>query len=90
MLFLAELLNRPYRAASVLDGYVWPSAFGVPWDSTATSVPGAETASDADKEALRPLYDDADFAGFELLGVYVGYRIGITDDGEWVYFIAGD
>ena len=44
----------------------------------------------ADIEALRPLYDDADFATFAGFGGYIGYRVGILSDGTWVYFVAGD
>jgi len=83
MRFLAELLERPYVTITAGDGtsyFAWPSAFGTEWSAV----------SDADREALRPLYDDADFEGFEQFGAYIGYRILITEDGEWVGFIAGD
>jgi hypothetical protein len=64
--------------------YAWPSAhtYGS-WDA----VPEAE------KEALRPLYDDLDFGFFGEFGGYLGYRIGITLDGDWaqwIYAIDGD
>ena len=29
-------------------------------------------------------------SGFEELGGYLGYRVGIREDGTWLYFIAGD
>jgi hypothetical protein len=82
MRFLAELLNRPYGTQPGPDGseyYAWPSAFVDEWSLVA----------EADREALRPLYDDADFAVFSDFGGYFGYRVGIID-GTWVYFIAGD
>jgi len=44
----------------------------------------------ADRDALATLYDDADFGDWELFGSYIGYRVGITEDGEWIYFVAGD
>jgi hypothetical protein len=80
--YLAELLNRPVGTQYTVDVtyYVWPSAFIPEW----AAVP------EAHREALRPLYDDEDFAGFADFGGYIGYRVGITEDGEWVYFIAGD
>jgi len=80
--YLAELLNRPFgiQAAGDQTYYAWPSAFVTEWSAV----------SSADREALRPLYDDDDFAGFAEFGGYFGYRIGILDDGTWVYFIAGD
>ena len=61
--------------------YYWPSAFVYDsWDE----IPPA------DMEALLSVYtqeelDDA--AGF---GSYALWRIGITEDGEWRFFIAGD
>lgn len=78
--FLVELFDRPYGTTD--DGsYVWPSAFT--YDDW-SSVP------DADREALRPLYGDEDFAAWEDFGSYIGYRISITADGEWTFFVAGD
>jgi len=83
MLFLAELLNRPF---GTIEGekdmvyFVWPSVHTKPW----------EEATEAEIDALRPLYDDDDFATFEQFGGYIGYRIGILDDGTWVFFVAGD
>jgi hypothetical protein len=82
LFILAELLNRPVGTQSAEDitYYAWPSAFVTEW----AAVP------EADREALRPLYDDEDFAFYAEFGGYIGYRVGITADGEWVYFIAGD
>lgn len=81
--FLAELLQRPFRRVEGggPEVFAWPSAFAYgSWDA----VPAA------DREALRPLYDDSDFELFEQFGGYVGHRVGITADGEWLYFVAGD
>lgn len=80
MRFLVEVLNRPY--AELEDGtYVWPSAFA--YDDWA-DVP------EEDREALRPLYGSDDFEGFADFGAYVGYRVGIAPDGDWLYFVRGD
>ncbi len=81
MRYLAGLLNRPFavQAAGDIDYHVWPSAFATEWSAV----------SSADREALRPLYDEDDFAGFSDFGGYFGYRIGIVD-GTWSYFVAGD
>ena len=81
MRYLAGLLNRPsaVQVVSDVDYHVWPSAFVIEW----AAVP------EADREALRPLYGDDDFAMFSDFGGYFGYRVGIVD-GTWVYFIAGD
>lgn len=82
MYLLAELLNRPFgtQTAGDVTYYAWPSAFVTEW----SAVP------EADREALRPLYDDDDFDFWAEAGGYMGYRIGMTTDGAWVYFIAGD
>ena len=80
---LVELLDRPYRQVQVAGSsqLVWPSAFA--YDDWA-SVPAE------DREALRPVYDEEDFAGFAEFGAYVGHRIGIAPDGDWLFFVAGD
>lgn len=83
--FLVGLLGRPHRLLEPEHGgtahYVWPSAFGYDsWDA----VP------EEDKEALKPLYTEEDFAGFEQFGGYIGYRVGITVEGDWIFFVAGD
>ena len=85
LFYLVELLNRPFAEAvegssSIVQYYAWPSAYPSTW----SEVP------ETDREALRPLYDDADFAAFDDLGGYFGYRIGITPDGTWVFFLSGD
>jgi spore germination protein GerM len=79
--YLAELLNRPFgvQPAGDVDYYSWPAAFVTEWGEV----------SDANREALRPLYDDDDFAGFADFGAYIGYRVGIVD-GTWVFFLRGD
>ena len=66
--------------AKVDDMYVWPAAHA--------KDPAAWTEDDlAD---LRLLYSDDDIQSFKELGGYLGYRVGIRDDGTWLFFIAGD
>jgi spore germination protein GerM len=83
MYFLVELLARPFGVITNGDitYYVWPSAF---------NQSGWQDVPQADIDALRPLYDDADFAGFAEFGGYYGYRVGILADGTWTFFVAGD
>jgi len=79
--FLVELLDRPYRHAVSAGAYVWPSAAMYDdWDDVPL----------ADRDALQPLYDEDDFREFGAFGSYIGYRIAITSDGQWLYFVAGD
>ena len=83
MKFLAGMLDRPYGrvTAGGLNLYVWPSA--------ATYPSWAEVPPEA-RNALRPLYGDEDFQQFAQFGSYIGYRVGITETGDWLYFVAGD
>lgn len=81
--FLVELLDRPYGVVED-DGtkrYAWPSAFT--YDSW-------QQVPEADRDALRPLYGEEDFADFATAGGYIGYRVVITDSGDWTTFVAGD
>lgn len=81
---LMRILDMPHGTVDLGDQlmYVWPSAaaFDGPWDEM----------PDVDKEPLRALYDEEDFADFASFGGYIGYRIGITADGDWSFFVAGD
>jgi hypothetical protein len=81
--FLVELLDRPFATQEVRGDvhYVWPSAF---------DYRGWARVPEAHREALRPLYDDQDFAAFQEFGAYLGYRVGITEEGDWIFFVAGD
>lgn len=83
MRFLVGMLDRPVRVAPNMSptAYAWPSAFT--YDSWA-AVP------EADKEALRPLYDDEDFKGFAEFGGYLGWRTTIEESGSWDFYVAGD
>ena len=83
--FLVGVLNRPYQRVQHAHRdevrYVWPSAFGYDsWDAVPPE----------DKESLRPLYTEDDFESFARFGGYVGYRVGMTPEGEWEFFVAGD
>jgi hypothetical protein len=83
MRYLAELLNRSHGTQPGPEDqlyYAWPSAFVVPWSQV----------SDEQREELRPLFGDEDFAVFEDFGGYIGDRVGILSDGTWAYFVAGD
>jgi hypothetical protein len=64
-----------------VDGtYVWPAAH--------TRQPSDWTEEDlAD---IRMLYPEEDIQRFEQAGAYHGYRVGIREDGTWIFFVAGD
>jgi hypothetical protein len=62
------------------DIYVWPAAFA--------KDPSSWTEDDlAD---MRKLYADEDIESFRQAGGYLGYRLGIREDGTWLFFVAGD
>ena len=60
---------------------MWPRAHAYErWD---------DVPADARRE-LEGLYDPEDFERFARSGSYTGHRAGITGDGNWVFFVAGD
>ncbi len=80
---LVQLLAAPFASLPGGEGtqYVWPSAYGYErW----------QDVPQVDRDALRPVYGDEDFRGFEAFGSYAGFRIGITEDGDWIFFVGGD
>jgi hypothetical protein len=81
---LGELLNMNREVTEMPDGsrlYVWPAAFAYDtWDE----IPDA-----AIDELLR-IYTQEELDQISLLGSYGGWRIGITEAGEWIFFVAGD
>lgn len=61
--------------------YVWPAAFAYDdWDA----IP-AELLTE-----LEEIYTTAELADLSQLGVYGGWRTGIDDAGNWLFFVAGD
>jgi len=84
MYWLLSILDLPYGTIDTEQGtlYVWPSAYAHQgsW----------ETTPDADVEALRSVYSDEDMQGFADFGGYFGYRLGIWENGDWSFFVAGD
>ncbi|MEX2323586.1 MAG: Gmad2 immunoglobulin-like domain-containing protein [Acidimicrobiia bacterium] len=80
-LYMAELLTMPYGTRQTPDGtmYSWPSAFGLPWAEVSAAI----------RAELGRIYEDSDFALWEEFG-YGGYRVGIREDGTWMYFVGWD
>jgi hypothetical protein len=46
--------------------------------------------TDSRREEVRPLYGDEDFQQFAKFGSYIGYCVGISEAGDWLYFVAGE
>ncbi len=80
--FLVGTLSLPWTVDDLGDEplFVWPDVFIADW---------AEV-TDAQKDELRLLYEDGDFAGWDSFGGFIGYRVGITESGDWIFFIIGD
>ena len=76
------------EAAALLEGdfvqlddiTVWPAVYA--------RVPFAIT--DDERAELEARFGAEALAGWEEAGSYLGWRIGITDDGEWIFLVAGD
>ncbi|GEC30065.1 hypothetical protein N181_05265 [Sinorhizobium fredii USDA 205] len=62
------------------EAYVWPYFAEKPLASL----------TPPEKVDLFRLVTAGDFAGMEELGNYNFYRVGITPDGQWKFFVAGD
>ena len=76
-------LSHSVLAADTVCLYQWPGAFSAAYP-TWDDVP-AELIDE-----LRSLYTDDELDGFADFGGFIGYRGGITADGDWVFFLAGD
>ena len=81
---LVELFDTPYAFVDYEDQprhYYWPSAFVYDtWDE----IPPA------DIEALLTVYTQEELDQYAEFGSYALWRIGITETGEWRFFVAGD
>jgi hypothetical protein len=81
---IGELFNMTHQVTEMQDGsrlYVWPAAFAYDsWDD----IP------DAAMDELLRLYTQEELDQISLLGSYGGWRVGITESGEWIFFVAGD
>jgi hypothetical protein len=81
---MVQLFDTPY-AFEDYEGqprhFYWPSAFVYDsWDE----IPAE------DMEALRSIYTEEELEMSAEFGSYALWRIGITETGEWRFFIAGD
>ena len=80
---LVEHLNLSFAASE--QSFIWPSAMGL------LTSPYGDGLSEADYQDLLELYTveqlEESFAFFD---GFVGYRIVIAADGQWLFFIAGD
>lgn len=80
---LLEVLEAGYvrmEAGTDQEIYVWPYFAGVAID----------TLSAEQRVELFKVITAGDYEDMVAYGAYIFYRVGITPDGKWQYFIAGD
>jgi hypothetical protein len=75
---LAALLQLPHTRQG--GTYVWPFAFDRP----------PASLTEAERRQLERIATPEAIAGWEQAGSYLGWRAGITRDGRWLFFVAGD
>lgn len=80
---LVEPLDGP-PAIRQLEGstqYLWPAAYGFErWRDVPASA----------REDLRRMSGKDDIRRFAHFGSYAGYRVGITESGDWIFFVGRD
>lgn len=80
---MEEVLNAGYvhlGEGTDEDLYVWPYFFGIPLDKL----------DPRQKVELFKIVTAGDFEDMKQYGAYVFYRLGITPEGRWAFFVAGD
>lgn len=80
---LHEVLEAGYvhlDAGTPREIYLWPYFFALPIDEL----------SGRQRVELFMLVTAADYEDMKNFGAYIFYRVGITPDGSWQFFVAGD
>ena len=80
---LEEVLSAGYvhmDAGTPNEMYVWPYFFAVPLDKL----------TPPQRVELFKIVTAGDYEDMKTYGTYIFYRVGITPDGRWSFFVAGD
>lgn len=80
---MEEVLNAGYvhlGEGTDEDLYVWPYFFGLPLDKL----------DNRQRVELFKIVTAGDYEDMKQYGTYVFYRLGITPEGRWAFFVAGD
>jgi hypothetical protein len=80
---LLEVLEAGYvhlDAGKPEELYVWPYFFAVPLDKL----------TDMQRVELFKLVTSGDYEDMKSYGAYIFYRVGISPDGKWQFFLAGE
>jgi len=77
---IPALLKMPYAVLGDNLIYAWPSVFSKePKDWTPEDI-----------SMMKTILTDEQIEQYRQFGHYLYYRIGITTEGKWIYYIAGD
>lgn len=76
---IVDILALPFLIEEWPTGrhFVWPSAF-------------QEFPTEEDWQALTAVFNEEDVDLFREFGSYIGMRVGIAEDGTWIFAIEGD
>ncbi|MEP9388904.1 hypothetical protein [Mesorhizobium sp. KR9-304] len=80
---MEEVLNAGFvhlEAGTPNEIYVWPYFFGIPLDKL----------DSRQKVELFKIVTAGDLEDMKQFGTYIFYRVGITPDGHWAFFVAGE
>ncbi len=80
---LLEVLNAGYvhlSPGTPEELYVWPYFFAVPLDKL----------TEQQRVELFKLVTSGDYEDMKSFGSYIFYRVGISPDGQWRFFLAGE
>ncbi len=81
---LLNLLDMRHTTLTGEDGpdiYVWPAAYAYQsWDQI----------TEEDLDELARIHSEGEFDLFAQSGSYMGWRTGIDENGNWLFFVAGD
>ncbi len=77
-LLIKKLLSLPYDKQG--DIYVWPAVF----------TKSSDKWTQEDIDMMKQIASDQEIEGYRQFGAYIGYRVGIREDGKWIYYLAGD
>ncbi|MFC3218019.1 hypothetical protein ACFOEZ_03195 [Tianweitania populi] len=80
---LEEILEAGYvhvDAGTPEELYVWPYFFALPLDKL----------TPAQRVELFRIVTAGDFEEMKSIGAYIFYRVGITPEGRWSFFVAGE
>ena len=80
---MEEVLNAGFvhlEAGTPNEIYVWPYFFGIPLDKL----------DPRQKVELFKIVTAGDLEDMKQFGTYIFYRLGITPEGRWAFFVAGE